>query len=151
VTADRDRLTVLYDADCGVCRLTVRTLRKLDWRRRLTFMPLQRFTGSAPGDPTRRRLLWALHVRDGRGRWYRAGDAMLRIASELPVLVPLSIVGRLPGMGGPVDVAYRLVADNRQAISRVLDAVGRAKRPHARPVTIEPREPPSKHLTSREM
>ena len=118
--ASRDRLTVLYDAECGVCRLTVRALRMLDWRRRLAFMPLQRFTGSAPGDPTRRRLLWALHVRDGRGRWYRAGDAMLRIASELPVLVPLSITGRLPGMSGPVEHAYHLVADNRHIISRVL-------------------------------
>jgi predicted DCC family thiol-disulfide oxidoreductase YuxK len=120
VTAHGDRLTVLYDADCGVCRLTVRALRKLDWRRRLAFMPLQRFVATAPGDPTRRRLLWALHVRDGRGRWYRAGDAMLRIASELPVLVPLSIVGRLPGMSGPVEVGYRLVAGNRHVISRAL-------------------------------
>lgn len=119
MAADRDRLIVLYDADCGVCRLTVRALRMLDWRRRLAFMPLQRFTGS-PGDPTRRRLLWALHVRDGRGRWYRAGDAMLRIAAELPVLVPPSIIGRLPGMSRPVEVAYRLVADNRHVISRVL-------------------------------
>ena len=120
MAADRDRLLVLYDADCAVCRLTVRALRTLDWRRRLAFVPLQRFTRSAPGDPTRRRLLWALHVRDGRGRWYRAGDAMLRIASELPVLVPLSIIGRLPGMSRPVGVAYRLVADNRHLISRLL-------------------------------
>ena len=103
-----------------MCRLTVRALRTLDWRRRLAFVPLQRFTRSAPGDPTRRRLLWALHVRDGRGRWYRAGDAMIRIASELPVLVPLSIVGGLPGMSGPVERAYRLVADHRHLISRVL-------------------------------
>jgi predicted DCC family thiol-disulfide oxidoreductase YuxK len=120
VTADRHRLTVLYDADCGVCRLTVRALRTLDWRRRLAFMPLQRFTGTAPGDPTRRRLLWALHVRDGRGRWYRAGDAMVRIASELPVLVPLSIIGWVPGMSRLVEWAYRLVADHRHLISRVL-------------------------------
>jgi len=45
---------------------------------------------------------------------------MLRIASELPVLVPLSIIGRLPGMGGPVEAAYRLVADHRQLIGRLL-------------------------------
>ena len=118
--AGHDRLTVLYDAECGVCRLTVRALRTLDWRRRLAFMPLQRFVGMAPGDPTRRRLRWALHVRDGQGRWFRAGDAMLRIASELPVLVPLSVIGRLPGMSRPVEAAYRAVAANRHAISRIL-------------------------------
>jgi predicted DCC family thiol-disulfide oxidoreductase YuxK len=120
VTADPDRLTVLYDGTCGVCRLTVRMLRVLDWRQRLDIMPLQRFVAADPGDPTRRRLLHALHVRDGNGRWYRAGDAMLRIASRVPVLVPLSILGRLPGMHGPVESAYRLVADNRHVISRVL-------------------------------
>lgn len=120
MTAERDRLTVLYDAECGVCRLTVRALRQLDWRARLRITPLQRFEASAPDDPTRRRLLWALHVRDGDGRWNRGGEAMLRIASVIPVLVPLAIVGRLPGMSGPVEAAYRLVADNRHVISRLL-------------------------------
>jgi predicted DCC family thiol-disulfide oxidoreductase YuxK len=120
VTAARDRLTAFYDAECPVCRLTVRALRILDWQRRIDFMPLQRFASSGPDHPTRSQLLRALHVRDERGRWSRAGDAMLRIASELPVLVPLSIIGRLPGMRGPVEVAYRLVADNRHVISRIL-------------------------------
>jgi predicted DCC family thiol-disulfide oxidoreductase YuxK len=120
VTATRDRLTAFYDADCPVCRLTVAALRKLDWLRRIDFMPLQGFSASGPDDPTRRQLRRAFHVRDGRGDWSRAGDAMLRIASELPVLVPLSIIGRLPGMGGPVEVAYRVVADNRHVISRAL-------------------------------
>jgi predicted DCC family thiol-disulfide oxidoreductase YuxK len=116
---------VLYDAECGVCRLTVRALRTLDWRRRLAFTPLQRFKATDPGDPTRRRLLWALHVRDDRGQWQRGGDAMLRIASVIPVLMPLAVLGRLPGMSGPVETAYRLVADNRHPISRIL---GRAVR-----------------------
>lgn len=48
---------------------------------------------------------------------------MLRIAAVIPVLVPLSIVGRLPGMSRPVESAYRVVADNRHVISRILDAV----------------------------
>jgi predicted DCC family thiol-disulfide oxidoreductase YuxK len=121
--ARRDRLTVLYDAECGVCRLTVRALRMLDWNRRLELVALQRFVRSASDDPTRRRLLWALHVRDARGRWFRAGDAMLRIAAVIPLLVPLSVIGRLPGMSRPIEAAYRLVADNRHAISRILDAI----------------------------
>jgi predicted DCC family thiol-disulfide oxidoreductase YuxK len=126
--ADRGRLTVLYDADCGVCRLTVRALRSLDWGRRLSFMPLQRFEATAAGDPTQAQLLRALHVRDDGGRWQRAGDAMLRIAGMIPVLVPLALVGRLPGMSGPVEAAYRLVADNRNRISRILDSIVRVIR-----------------------
>jgi predicted DCC family thiol-disulfide oxidoreductase YuxK len=75
---------------------------------------------SGPDDPTRRRLLRALHARDRRGRWYRGGDAMVRISSLVPLLVPLSLIGRLPGMSGPVEWAYRLVAGNRHVISRLL-------------------------------
>ena len=116
-------LTVVYDGACPVCRLTIRALRILDWRRRLEFTPLQQFRPRSTGDPSRRELMRALHVRDGGGRWRRGGDAALRVASVVPILVPLSLVGRLPGMQGPVEAAYRLVADHRQAISRLLDAV----------------------------
>ena len=111
---------VLYDADCGVCRLTVRSCRKLDWAARVAFVPLRQFTPAAPGDPTLHRLSHALHVRDERGAWYRGGSAVVRIAAQLPLLVPLALVARLPGMSRPVEAAYRLVADNRRAISRAL-------------------------------
>jgi predicted DCC family thiol-disulfide oxidoreductase YuxK len=116
-------LTVIYDGACPVCRLTIRALRILDWRQRLAFTPLQQFLPRSSGDPSRRELMRALHVRDGRGRWNRGGDAALQVASVVPILVPLSLVGRLPGLQGPVEAAYRLVADHRQAISRLLDAV----------------------------
>lgn len=150
MTASGDRLIVLYDADCRVCRVTVRTLRSVDWRRRLAFTPLQQFAASAPSDPTRRQLLAALHVRDGGGRWYRGGVAMLRIASVIPILVPLSIIGRLPGMSAPAETAYRLVADNRHSIGRALDALGRAKRPHSGRVTTQRQEPRSMRQISRD-
>jgi predicted DCC family thiol-disulfide oxidoreductase YuxK len=113
-------LKVIYDGGCPVCRLTIRALRILDWRRRLEFTPLQRFRPRTSADPARRDLIRALHVRDGQGRWHRGGDAALRIAGVVPILVPLSLLGRLPGLHGPVESAYRLVADNRHAIGRLL-------------------------------
>jgi len=113
-------LTVIYDGSCPVCRLTVRALRILDWRERLEFASLQRFQPQLPTDPTRRELIRALHVRDIQGRWHRGGEAALRIAGAIPILVPLSLFGRLPGMDGPIEAAYGLVADNRHAIGRLL-------------------------------
>lgn len=112
-------MLVLYDDDCGVCRLTVLALRRLDWRRRLDCVPLQDFA-VAPGGPARADLLEALHARDASGRWFRGGAAALRIASVVPVLVPLSIVGRLPGMTWLAERAYRFVASHRQDLSRAL-------------------------------
>ena len=111
---------MFFDADCGVCRLTVRALERLDWRRRLAVVPLQRFIRSADGDPTRRELRSVLHVRDDGGGWERGGRAALRIATVIPVLAPLALVGHVPGMQGLVERAYLLVARNRRLISRVL-------------------------------
>ena len=113
------QLTVLYDADCGVCRLTALALMRLDWWRRLDLVPLQSFV-SGPG-PNRAELLEALHVRDASGRWTRGGAATMRIASAIPVLLPLAIAGRLPGMTGIAEWAYRFVAGRRHVISALLD------------------------------
>lgn len=113
------QLTVLYDADCGVCRLTARALLRLDWWRRLDLVPLQSFA-TEPG-PSRAELVEALHVRDASGRWSRGGAATLQIAAAIPVLLPLAIAGRLPWMGSVAERAYRFVAGHRLAISRLLD------------------------------
>jgi predicted DCC family thiol-disulfide oxidoreductase YuxK len=110
-------LTVLYDADCGVCRLTIQALQRLDARGTLDPVPLQSFTAE---HPTRDELLGTLHVRDRAGRWSRGGEAALRIAAVIPVLVPLAVVGRLPGAGRVADAAYGLVAHNRGTLGRLL-------------------------------
>jgi predicted DCC family thiol-disulfide oxidoreductase YuxK len=110
---------VLYDADCGVCRLTVVALRRVDWRRRLDLVPLQGYEPSS-GGPSLADVMAELHVRDDRGRWSRGGAAVIRIAEAVPLLVGVALVGRLPGARGLVDRGYRLVADHRGEISRVL-------------------------------
>ena len=111
------RLTVFYDADCGVCRHTARTLRILDRHQRLRFAPLQGFVPTAAGDPESGELEAALHVRDERGGWHAGGDAALQIARVVPALAPLALVGRLPGMDRIAELAYGAVARNRHAIS----------------------------------
>jgi predicted DCC family thiol-disulfide oxidoreductase YuxK len=111
-------LTVLYDADCDFCRHTAHVLRALDARRRLRFLPLQ--TASGPDVPRLGVLLERMHVRDERGSWFAGGDAMVRIAAEIPSLVPLAVAGRLPGAGALVEAVYRVVAAHRGSASRLL-------------------------------
>jgi predicted DCC family thiol-disulfide oxidoreductase YuxK len=116
------RLTVLYDADCGVCRLTARALDRLDWARRLDLVPLQAFAvDPADEGPSGADLRSALHVRDGAGAWIAGSGAALRIAAAVPVLAPLTLAARLPGGRWLAERAYRWVAANRHAISRALD------------------------------
>ena len=116
----RDRLTVLYDADCGVCTMTARMLHVLDGGRRLDLSPLQHFTPTTADDPDRAALAQRLHVRNASGRWASGGDAVLRIMAAIPILAPLSLVGRLPGAHGAVDAVYRWVAAHRDGIGRLL-------------------------------
>jgi predicted DCC family thiol-disulfide oxidoreductase YuxK len=114
-------LTVLYDADCGICRHTARTLRALDRDRQLRLAPLQDYAPRRADDPSIPDLLARLHVHDDRGTWASGGAAFLRVAAQLPLLRPLAIAGRLPGAGMVVEAAYDLVAGHRQQISRWLD------------------------------
>jgi predicted DCC family thiol-disulfide oxidoreductase YuxK len=113
-------LTVFYDADCGLCTMTARILHAIDTRRRVRLTPLQRFASRDPGAPNRRQLLERLHARDVRGRWFAGADAILRIGAVIPLLVPLSLVGRLPGGRAAAEAGYALVADHRDAIGRWL-------------------------------
>jgi predicted DCC family thiol-disulfide oxidoreductase YuxK len=113
-----DILTVLYDAECGFCARCAMVLRRLDRNRRLTFVALQAARASIPDAPSEEELATTLHVLDGAGHWERGGAACLRIATVLPALAPLSLVGRLPLVRGWIERLYELVARNRHRLSR---------------------------------
>ncbi len=112
------RLTVLYDADCGVCTHTARLLARVDSRHRLRLVPLQ--AAALPGLPPREVLMRELHAVDGLGRTFAGGAAAAEIARRVPLLWPLGVVARLPLAMPVIDALYRVVADNRQHISRLL-------------------------------
>lgn len=73
-----------------------------------------------PDLPSEAELASALHARDAAGSWFSGGGAAIRIAAEVPALRPLAWAARVPGVPAVVDVAYGLVARNRQALSRLL-------------------------------
>jgi predicted DCC family thiol-disulfide oxidoreductase YuxK len=113
-----DRLTVLYDADCGICTHTARALAALDSRHRLNLVALQ--AANLPDVPPRAVLSQALHSVDETGSWSVGADAMIEIARRVPLLWPLSVLARLPLAMPVVDVGYRAVAENRQRLSQLL-------------------------------
>lgn len=122
--AGDERLTMLFDAGCHVCRHTAHVLRALDVRRRLRLRPLQAFADEGADVPSRAELLVRLHVRDVDGTWYAGGPAVTRIAAEIPLLAPLGVVGRLPAVEPLVETAYRFVANRRGAIGHWLRVDG---------------------------
>jgi predicted DCC family thiol-disulfide oxidoreductase YuxK len=115
-------LTVLFDADCGICTQTARLLRTLDGAGRLALVSLQSAPALVPDAPPIAELRRSLHVRSAGGRWLKGGAAVLRIASLVPVLRPIAILGSLPLARPLVDAAYDLVAANRHRVSRLVRA-----------------------------
>ena len=115
--AMKSQLTVLYDADCGICTHTARLLARLDTRRRLRLVALQE--ANLPGQPPVEVLSEALHVADTDGRWFVGGRAMVEITRRIPALRPISLYARLPLADLVFETIYRAIATNRQQISRL--------------------------------
>jgi predicted DCC family thiol-disulfide oxidoreductase YuxK len=119
----RSTLVVLFDGGCPLCRRTVRQLRAIDWLRKLQFVDgtnaetRERF---APG-LTEAALLVQMYVVDPEGGRYAGFEAVLRIASVVPLLWPLAIVGRFPGIRSLGHVVYRTVAAQRLRRGRCTD------------------------------
>ncbi len=115
-------LTVLFDDDCGVCRETVRHLRRWDHEGRFEFMPLEQAAHS--GRPFLEKLAAqghlgdAVHVVDeAAGRVVSGGHAALAILDALPggwLLRPWAI---LPPTAAAADVVYRVAVRHRDRLA----------------------------------
>jgi predicted DCC family thiol-disulfide oxidoreductase YuxK len=113
-----DRATVLYDAECGICRWSAERLRRWDRGRRLRFVALQSPEAARllPGLSADERLA-SWHIAEG-GRVTSAGAALPEVLRLLPGGKPLAaLAARFPGA---TDRAYRWVAGHRDRIGRLL-------------------------------
>lgn len=123
------RWVLYYDGECGFCILSVRALALADLFRVVTWKPYQDLA-EPPGG-----LAWEdldaaayLEVRKGspgvcgcagrERRLYRGFYAFRMLALRLPLLLPLTLLLWLPGIGRLGGWAYQWVAANRHRISR---------------------------------
>ena len=118
-------LTVLFDGGCPMCRRTVRVLRRLDWLGRLAYADVTEpgvLERHAPGLSEAEALV-EMYVVDGRGRRTAGFEGYLRIALVVPVLWPLALLGRLPGLRQIGHAVYGVIAANRVRRGRCTDDV----------------------------
>jgi predicted DCC family thiol-disulfide oxidoreductase YuxK len=115
-------LTVLYDNDCGVCRETVRRLRRWDRIGRFEFMPLD--LAASSGRPlleqlaTEGHLSDAIHVVDeSTGRIVTGGHAALAILDGLPGGWLLRPWASLAPTAMAADVVYRVASRHRDRVA----------------------------------
>ena len=115
---------ILYDSDCGLCRVCVALVLAWDRRARLRPVPLDSaaadtLLGAMPA--AERRASW--HLVTGSGEVHSAGAAFPLLLRLLPGGRPLAgLAARLPR---PTERGYRWVADHRSQIGRVVPGVVR--------------------------
>lgn len=116
-----------------MCRRTARALRAVDWLDRLTF---------ADGTDAGVRHRWApgleeaavleeMFVVQPSGARDAGFAGYLQIATVVPVLWPMRLVGVLPGIRRAGDAAYRWIAARRRRDLRCSDEVCMPQRPLA--------------------
>jgi predicted DCC family thiol-disulfide oxidoreductase YuxK len=142
----RRMLTVIYDADCGVCLWLCRILQRLDVRGQLTFqgndditsVKVRKLGGKAEKKAARRASLYRLPALASRkpppglteelvletvvaigpeGEVWTHGRAVAEIRRALPFGWLSSWILRAPGISHGLDALYRVVAARRQDIS----------------------------------
>jgi predicted DCC family thiol-disulfide oxidoreductase YuxK len=117
-------IPLLYDADCGFCKVSLAVLLRWDTRRRLRPVPLGGDEGDAllRGMPADERMAsWHLVEPDGTVR--SAGAAFPALFALLPGGRPLArLTKRFPRAS---ERAYRWVADHRSILGRPLPAAAR--------------------------
>jgi predicted DCC family thiol-disulfide oxidoreductase YuxK len=118
----RGPLTVIYDEECGVCRESVKRLRRWDHEGRFEFMPLQ--LAAVCGRPQLEQLAAAGHLADAvhvvdeaTGRVVSGGHAALAILDALPGGWLLRPWAALPPTGAAADVVYRVAARHRDRLA----------------------------------
>lgn len=115
------RWSVVYDADCGLCRCALALLLWGDRRRLLEPVAL--------GTPAAARMLADLSERERAASWHliAADGRRWSAGAALPVALALLPGGRVPAallrrMPGATERGYRWVAEHRSPLGRAIPA-----------------------------
>ncbi len=138
------RLTVVYDADCGLCLFVARVLKRLDGYERLTFQGNDALTSSEqagegaaaellrrdatdslvhapfPAEVSAELVERTVVVVSEEGRVFTRGAAVSTIVGGLPFGTIPALVMRLPGAAPLLDALYDFVAGRRLGIGEQL-------------------------------
>ncbi|WP_144935990.1 thiol-disulfide oxidoreductase DCC family protein [Paenibacillus sp. 32O-W] len=108
------RLILLYDAHCVLCRRTVDTLSRLEVGSELIMLPYQEAEISQlPEGLTLEQLQSQLHVIDEQNEVYRGAEAVCRIMSKVKGWRWIAVLYRIPFLRPLADRIYKWIADNR--------------------------------------
>ena len=109
-------VTVIFDADCGICLWTCRLLKRLDVFHVLGFVGNDE-TARLPAGLDPKLCETSVVVVDARGRWFLEEQAVRRVLRALPFGIVVAAPLYVPGLSQLGRALYRSVAANRLSIS----------------------------------
>jgi predicted DCC family thiol-disulfide oxidoreductase YuxK len=111
------RLDVWFDGDCPLCVREIALMRRLDRRGRIAFHDLSDGSGTCPID--RVELLARFHARED-GRMLSGAAAFAAMWRVIPLLRPLGLAARNPGVLGVLERAYVAFLRIRPRLRRLI-------------------------------
>ena len=121
-----DRVTILYDADCGFCRWSLARLLAWDRHRRVRPVAIQSAEGQRLlDDVSEGRRLSSWHLVDADGQRHSAGAAAAPLLRTLSGGAPLAaLLERFPSA---TEGAYAWVAAHRGRLGRLIPAAAKRR------------------------
>ncbi|GIW05977.1 MAG: hypothetical protein KatS3mg060_0782 [Dehalococcoidia bacterium] len=109
---------LLIDGECGFCRRSADWIRRQDRRGRFRIIPYQEAPLPPMTEELRAACAQAMHVVTADGQTLRAGRAALYVLAAIGHPRLAGLLG-LPPLLPFVELAYRIVANNRPFFSRL--------------------------------
>ncbi len=112
--------TVLYDGYCVLCNQTRRTVRALDWWKRIEFLDVHQWSEVEKRYPGLEfeTAMGQVHVTTPEGQLLGGFEGMRLLMRDLPLGIPVWLLLQLPGMNWLGPRVYRIIARNRYRINK---------------------------------
>jgi predicted DCC family thiol-disulfide oxidoreductase YuxK len=112
--------TAIYDSRCVLCQQTRRTVKALDWLKRVEFLDIHEWETVVARVPDLEyeAAMGQIHVLADNGDLLGGFPAMRRLLRDLPLGVPFWLMFHLPGMNWLGPKVYAFIARHRYRINR---------------------------------
>jgi predicted DCC family thiol-disulfide oxidoreductase YuxK len=116
----RSKTLVLFDDHCPMCTFQSRLLTRLDWLRRIEFLPISdpRVATLVP-QLKHEDMMASMHMLTPRGKVHQGARGIRHIAARVPLLWPMCLLLWVPGTIYVSEFAYRWLARNRYLLSKL--------------------------------
>jgi len=124
MSAPKDQL--IFDDGCGLCQRGVWLLRRFDWLKTITFVPVSTATDLlAKHSISLEAMMKAMHLVTRDGRVFAGAEAVREFGTRMPLLFPLALAMRLGFVLRLAKWVYKQISGNRYVISRLLKCEGK--------------------------